>query len=160
MENKSNGQEQRWGRQAITARFAYWHRSRCLLRAFLGHCGRVTRNGGRRKPFDRLRAFCLLDCSRANKMEAGGFEPPSRDALRQVSTCLVVLLFFRLAKRQTTGSWFSYFGVSCRSRPEQPTRPACYLTPLQNPQAKSYRTGCLIKQPFATGSCQLNFVAG
>ena len=33
-------------------------------------------------------------------MEAGGFEPPSRDVSRQASTCLVALLFFRLAKRQ------------------------------------------------------------
>ena len=34
------------------------------------------------------------------RMEAGGFEPPSRDVSRQASTCLVALLFFRLAKRQ------------------------------------------------------------
>ena len=37
------------------------------------------------------------------KMEAGGFEPPSRDASGQASTCVVALLFFRLIKRQTTG---------------------------------------------------------
>jgi len=37
-------------------------------------------------------------------MEAGGFEPPSRDASKQASTCIVALLLFRLAKRQTTGS--------------------------------------------------------
>ena len=45
-------------------------------------------------------------------MEAGGFEPPSRDVSRQASTCLVVLLFFRLAKRQTTDSRFGYFGIN------------------------------------------------
>ncbi len=94
------------------------------------------------------------------KMEAGGFEPPSRDVSRQASTCLVVLLFFRLAKRQTTGSWLSYFGRSYRSRPEQPARPACFVTPLPDPQAKSGRTGRQIRQPCATDSCRLKFVAG
>ena len=44
------------------------------------------------------------------RLEAGGFEPPSRDVSRQASTCLVVLLFFHLAKSQTTGLWFDYFG--------------------------------------------------
>ena len=44
------------------------------------------------------------------RLEAGGFEPPSRDVSRQASTCLVALLFFRLAKSQTTGRWFDYFG--------------------------------------------------
>ena len=44
------------------------------------------------------------------KMEAGGFEPPSRDASRQASTCLVAWLFFRLFICQTTGLWFGYFG--------------------------------------------------
>jgi hypothetical protein len=43
-------------------------------------------------------------------MEAGGFEPPSRDVSRQASTCLVALFLFRLANRQTTGFRFSYFG--------------------------------------------------
>jgi hypothetical protein len=36
----------------------------------------------------------LPRASKASRMEAGGFEPPSRDVSRQVSTCLVVLLFF------------------------------------------------------------------
>lgn len=73
-------------------------------------------------------------------MEAGGFEPPSRDVSRQASTCLVALLRFRLARRQTTGSWFGYFGKVSRRRPEQPAQPACCVTPLPNPQAKSGRT--------------------
>ena len=93
-------------------------------------------------------------------MEAGGFEPPSRDVSRQASTCLVVLLFFRLTKSQTTGRWLGYFGKSYRSRPEQPARPACCLTPLPDPQAKSGRTGRQIRQPCATDSCRLKFVAG
>ena len=45
-------------------------------------------------------------------MEAGGFEPPSRDASNQVSTCIVVLFFIRLSKSQTTGIWFGYFGIN------------------------------------------------
>jgi len=75
------------------------------------------------------------------RMEAGGFEPPSRDASRQASTCLVVWLFFRLAKRQTTGSQLGYFGEFLPCRPEKPAWPVCCLTPLPNPQTKSGRTG-------------------
>lgn len=42
-------------------------------------------------------------------MEAGGFEPPSRDAFKQVSTRLVVLLYFAfsIAKRQAFESAIS-----------------------------------------------------
>ena len=42
-------------------------------------------------------------------MEAGGFEPPSRDASRQASTCLVAFLIFALliAKRQAFNSAIS-----------------------------------------------------
>ncbi len=36
-------------------------------------------------------------------MEAGGFEPPSRDTSRQASTCLVDFLSSRLIRRQSTG---------------------------------------------------------
>ena len=89
------------------------------------------------------------------RLEAGGFEPPSRDVSRQASTCLVALLFFALpnAKRQAPGSAISELILPCR--PEQPARPACYLTPFSGPQAKPERTGHLIRQPFVTGSCQL-----
>jgi len=44
------------------------------------------------------------------KMEAGGFEPPSRDASKQASTCLVALLFSspcQAPKRQAPGSAIS-----------------------------------------------------
>ena len=93
--------------------------------------------------------------TQSNPMEAGGFEPPSRDVLRQASTCLVALLFFALpnAKRQAPDSAISELILPCR--PEQPARPACYLTPFSGPQAKPERTGYLIRLPFVTGSYQL-----
>jgi len=85
--------------------------------------------------------------TQSNPKEAGGFEPPSRDVLRQASTCLVALLFFALpnAKRQAPDSAISELILPCR--PEQPARPACYLTPFSGPQAKPERTGHLIRQP-------------
>ena len=67
---------------------------------------------------------------------------------------------FRLTARQTTGLRFGYFGKISPCRPKKPAQPACFVTPLPNSQAKSDRTGRLIKQPFATGSCQLKVVAG
>ncbi len=44
----------------------------------------------------------------SNKMEAGGFEPPSRDVSKQASTCLVAYfnLALLIAKRQAF-SWAS-----------------------------------------------------
>ena len=68
------------------------------------------------------------------------------------------IIFLRLAERHATGSRFSYFGDFLPSRPEQPAQPACYLTPLPNPQARSGRTGCQIRQPGATDSCRLNLL--
>ncbi len=47
---------------------------------------------------DNIAASMVTD-----RLEAGGFEPPSRDVSRQASTCLVSLFEFRVAKRQTTG---------------------------------------------------------
>jgi len=79
--------------------------------------------------------------TQSNPMEAGGFEPPSRDVLRQASTRLVALLFFALpnAKRQAPDSAISELILPCR--PEQPAGPACCLTPFSGPQAKPERTG-------------------
>ena len=62
----------------------------------------------------------------ASPMEAGGFEPPSRYALRRASTYLVVFLFFRLPDRQTTVNRFGYSGIGLnpsarKHRREQPT---------------------------------------
>ncbi len=51
-------------------------------------------------------------------MEAGGFEPPSRDASKQASTCLVVRLRFALlsAERQATNAASSWnLAVSSRT---------------------------------------------
>jgi len=48
----------------------------------------------------------LMHPSSERRLEAGGFEPPSRDVSRQASTCLVAYLNFALlaAKRQASGS--------------------------------------------------------
>ena len=75
-------------------------------------------------------------------MEAGGFEPPSRDASRQASTCLVALLQFALptARRQAAGSAISGFVLA--TRPEKPRSAARYLTPISGPQTLPERTGC------------------
>ncbi len=53
------------------------------------------------------------------RMEAGGFEPPSRDVSRQASTCLVVLFtFFALlnAKRQALNLAISGFNLTLPAR--------------------------------------------
>ena len=65
-------------------------------------------------------------------LEAGGFEPPSRNASRPASTHLVVFVFYRLHDRQTTANRFGYSGIclspSARKlRREQPT----FLRPNQ-----------------------------
>jgi hypothetical protein len=41
-------------------------------------------------------------------------------------------------------------------RREQPHQLSRFLTPKEAPQEKTSRTGCLIRQPFATDSRQLN----
>ncbi len=74
-------------------------------------------------------------------MEAGGFEPPSRDISGQASTCLVVFLKFARdsAKRQALS-----VGISRSVSPlrhEHPQRLARCLTPFPDPQAKSGRMG-------------------
>ena len=57
-------------------------------------------------------------------MEAGGFEPPSRDVSSQASTCLVALLKFAssIAKRQAIESAISV--KSCRTYPKKSAQPA------------------------------------
>ncbi len=95
-----------------------------------------------------------------SQMEAGGFEPPSRDVSRQASTCLVVLLFFRLAKSQTTGCWLGYFG-KVLPKPARTTGSASLLfDALARPTGKIRQDGPPIKQPCATDSCRLKVVAG
>ena len=71
-----------------------------------------------------------------------------------------LIVFFTLPGAKTTGSWLSYFGKVSLCRPEQPVQPACLVTPLPDPQAKSGRTGCQFRQPCATVCCRLKLVAG
>ena len=74
-------------------------------------------------------------------MEAGGFEPPSRDISGQASTCLVAFLKFArdTAKRQALSLAISQSVSPLRH--EHPQRLARCLTPYPNAQAKSGRTG-------------------
>jgi len=75
------------------------------------------------------------------KMEAGGFEPPSRDASRQVSTCLVALLFFRLTKRQTTGSRLSYSGIDLIPQAQKTIRSSLLSDALTRPTGTAEQDG-------------------
>lgn len=88
-------------------------------------------------------------------VEAGGFEPPSRDISGQASTCLVVFLSFAPAgaKRQAPA-----FASSLKSR-----YPAANM-PSSQPAARRPERTCgqgppgraaLFTQPLHTGSCQL-----
>ena len=70
------------------------------------------------------------------------------------------IVFFTLPNAITTGFRLGYFGKVSPCRPEQPTQPACCLTPLPNPQAKSGRTSRHLRQPCATVNCRLKFIAG
>ena len=115
---------------------------------------------------DRSFAFSsaqLFKCSTAllakGQLEAGGFEPPSRYASRRASTHLVVSWFFRLPDRQTTANRFGYSGIGLnpsarKLRREQPTS----LRPNQARRRNLKGRAALFRQPFATGSCQLNLV--
>ena len=76
-------------------------------------------------------------------MEAGGFEPPSRDASRQASTCLVVLLYFRLIKRQATGSKLGYFGKSYPDGPNKNAGSSLLFDALARPADKVKQDGLL-----------------
>jgi len=92
------------------------------------------------------------------RMEAGGFEPPSRDISGQASTCVVGHLRFARAAADRQAAAFARFAMvspPCRER----FRAAIPLsTPSQNPREEVLQDGRLIKQPLHTGSCQLKLV--
>ena len=89
-------------------------------------------------------------------MEAGGFEPPSRDVSRQASTCVVARLRFRVTERRTTGSRIGYSGASRLRRPGRPTKTSPLIGALAGPAGRN-PTGraALFTQPWHTGSCHL-----
>lgn len=93
-------------------------------------------------------------------MEAGGFEPPSRDVSRQASTCLVALFLFRVVKRQTTGFRLGYFELVSPSRPEKPAQYSPLFDALIRSAGEIWKNGPLIKQPWHTVYCQLKFSTG
>ena len=88
-------------------------------------------------------------------MEAGGFEPPSRDASGRASTCLVGFLKFAssAANRQASDSTRP---VSFHpSWTGQPAGASLLFDALARPTGKAWKNGPLIKQPCATESWQL-----
>ena len=110
----------------------------------------------RQPDFKACVQFLKKDLKISVKMEAGGFEPPSRDISSQTSTCVVALLGFRLNRRRTTGFGSRYFAkVSLLGR-KHARKPVCYATSGAHSQTQSAGTGRSIRQPFCTGSCQLN----
>ena len=76
-------------------------------------------------------------------MEAGGFEPPSRDVSRQASTCLVALLKFALliAKRQAFNSAISGLNLTKSARTTDST--SLLSDALTQPADKTGQDGLL-----------------
>ena len=91
----------------------------------------------------------------------GGIRTPVPRCFRTSFYMLSRLIEIRLIKRQTTGSQLGYFvRFSPKAGRKSRVRPACFVTPLSGPQTKPNRTGCQFRQPCATVSCQVRFIAG
>ncbi len=93
-------------------------------------------------------------------MEAGGFEPPSRDAWSRASTCLVALVFFRLNKAPNDTNLNRLFRKVLASSARTTDSASPLRDALTRPAGKIGQNGPLIKQPCATDSCQVNLVPG
>jgi len=64
------------------------------------------------------------------KLEAGGFEPPSRDASRQASTCVVAsLFFFALPSAMRPAPGLAISESSCRAGPNNQFSQPAILRP-------------------------------
>ena len=108
-----------------------------------------------------MRSLCsltqdILYCRRQYKMEAGGFEPPSRDISGWASTCLVVYLKFAraAAKRQAYAFAISRLNSPFASRTPASAIPLCDAP--DRPAGKSPPgRAAQFRQPFATVCCQV-----
>ncbi len=76
-------------------------------------------------------------------MEAGGFEPPSRDISGWASTCLVVYLKFARAAAKRQAYAFAISRLNSPLRREHPHRLSRCVTPLTDLQEKVRRDGPL-----------------
>ena len=89
-------------------------------------------------------------------LEAGGFEPPSRDISGRVSTCLVVYLIFArvAAKRQAYT-----FAISRLNSPFASRTPASAIPLFDAPDRPAGKSppgrAAQFRQPFATVCCQV-----
>ena len=92
-------------------------------------------------------------------MEAGGFEPPSRDISGQASTCIVVCLYLARASAKRQAPAFASPRLISPSRHERPAKAIPLFDALEEPAGNSPSgRAALIRQPFATVSCQLKLV--
>ena len=76
-------------------------------------------------------------------MEAGGFEPPSRDISDQASTCLVAFLKFAQKNAKRQAFIFAISQSFSHLRHENPQTLSRFLTPLIGPQENAYQDGPL-----------------
>ena len=76
-------------------------------------------------------------------MEAGGFEPPSRDISGRASTCLVVNLKFARVYAKRQAYTFAISRLNSPLRRENPHRLSRSLAPLTDPQERVRRDGPL-----------------
>jgi len=65
---------------------------------------------------------------------------------------------FRFDRRQTTGSCVGYFGINLSPAARATEGSSLLFDALAEPTDNARQDGLTIKQPFCTGSCQLNFL--
>jgi len=69
------------------------------------------------------------------------------------------LIEIRFIDRQTTGYRIGYFGEILPNLPEKIGSASPLIDALTRPAGKTPQDGPLLKQPFATDSCQLKLVS-
>ena len=92
-------------------------------------------------------------------MEAGGFEPPSRDISGQASTCIVVYLILARPSAERQALELASPRLISPSRHERPAKAIPLFDALEEPAGNSPSgRAALIRRPFATVCCQLKLV--
>jgi hypothetical protein len=93
-------------------------------------------------------------------MEAGGFEPPSRDISGRASTCLVVLLRFRAGGGQTTGFRHCYFAIDFASASRTPAATIPLFDAHDQPAGGGQSGRAALRQPWRNCIRQVNLSVG
>ena len=92
-------------------------------------------------------------------MEAGGFEPPSRDISGQASTCIVVYLILARPSAKRQALELASPRLISPSRHERPAKAIPLCDALDKAAGKTLSgRAALIRRPFATVCCQLKLV--